>query len=191
MRRENDHYPTPHWVTDALLRSLPWLQPTLDPCCGSGEIMHVARRSERSVMRGMEIDVSRGMEAQQRGFDVTIGDALRESWHDQHILTNPPFSRAMEFLVKAMDECPVTAVLLRLGYQSSKARMDWWRAHPPSWEIILSKRPSFTGTGTDSQEYGWFVWSNEDRRGTIKGWVSEEYPNAFSDYHQLGGRHAR
>jgi len=28
---------------------------------------------------------------------------------------------------------------------------------------VISKRPSFTGGGTDATEYAWFIWDNTDR----------------------------
>jgi len=29
--------------------------------------------------------------------------------------------------------------------------------------FVLSKRPSFTGKGTDATDYAWFVWDKTDR----------------------------
>ena len=38
--------------------------------------------------------------------------------------------------------------------------LPFWKAYPVNKLYVLSKRPSFTGKGTDSAAYAWFVWDN-------------------------------
>ena len=54
-------------------------------------------------------------------------------------------------------------MLLRLNYLGSITRHEWWKSSPPIAIHVLSKRPSFTGTGTDATDYGWFAWDKTDR----------------------------
>ena len=61
-------------------------------------------------------------------------------------------------------------MLLRINFLSSQKRYDFWQQFPPDGLFVLSKRPSFTGTGTDSQEYAWFVWSDIKELQGIK-WI--------------------
>ena len=50
--------------------------------------------------------------------------------------------------------------LLRINFLGSQKRYDFWQQFPPDGLYVLSKRPSFTGKGTDSIDYAWFVWSD-------------------------------
>lgn len=87
------------------------------------------------------------------------------------IITNPPFSLAMEILEKSMkivSEKGKVILLLRLGFLASDKRFDFMRGNPPTDMFVLHKRPSFTGKGTDSQEYGWFVWDKDKQTQSIK-----------------------
>lgn len=81
------------------------------------------------------------------------------------IITNPPFSLALQFLEKSLSEAPTVVYLLRLRFLASVKRGAWWHMHPPTHQFVLSKRPSFTGDGrNDSADYAWFAW---DRGGFI------------------------
>ena len=40
-----------------------------------------------------------------------------------------------------------------------RARRSFWAEHPASKVVVLSGRPSFTGAGTDSCAYGFFIWT--------------------------------
>ena len=77
------------------------------------------------------------------------------------ILTNPPFSIAKEFIEHSMMCSTTVIMLLRINFLGSQARHDFWNQFPPDGLIILSKRPSFTGKGTDATDYAWFVWSDK------------------------------
>jgi hypothetical protein len=48
-------------------------------------------------------------------------------------------------------------MLLRLNFLGSSVRAQFMRSHTPD-VYVLPNRPSFTGNGTDSIEYTWFVW---------------------------------
>ena len=50
------------------------------------------------------------------------------------------------------------AFLLRLAFLESRERFAFWQDHPCQRIYVLSERPSFTGGGTDSCPYGFFIW---------------------------------
>jgi len=88
------------------------------------------------------------------------------------IITNPPFSLAMEFIEKSFQwrksDKSIVAMLLRLNFLGSKKRASWLRQHTPS-VYVSPKRPSFAlnkdgKRGTDSIEYAWFVWDGDPPR---------------------------
>ena len=54
-------------------------------------------------------------------------------------------------------------MLLRINYLGSISRHQWWKENTPTALHVLSKRPSFTGTGTDATDYAWYVWDTTSR----------------------------
>ena len=50
----------------------------------------------------------------------------------------------------------------------SKARYEFWQENPLSRLYTLSKRPSFTGKGTDATSYSWFMWDKQTNNQYIK-----------------------
>jgi hypothetical protein len=76
---------------------------------------------------------------------------------------NPPFKLWQPFLEKALGSGPfegpdAVIVLLRLGALAGQRRQDFWNETRSQWNIrlnVLSKRPSFTGKGTDATDYAW------------------------------------
>lgn len=175
-----DHYRTPSWCVEAIAPHLPRV-PALDPCCGDGAILDALHASGWAIehLDGWEIDRERADVAQRKGYGVTLGDALaadHEWWSPQLVVMNPPFFAAEEFVRKALDETRETrgtvAALLRLAFLEGKARAAFHREHP-SDVFALSKRPSFTGGGTDSCAYAWLIWAP----GRGGRWSILEAPN--------------
>lgn len=158
-----DFYITPSWATAAILPHLRFgvTHPLiLDPGCGDGAILRVCRdRWPDANLLGFDIE-NRGCEW---GF---TRDALApEPWGTTDlIIANPPFSLAAEFLERALREASAygadVCFLLRLAWMAGMKRAAFHRAHP-SDVYVLPRRPSFTGKGTDSADYGWFVWGPE------------------------------
>ena len=146
--RPDEFYPTPH----ECYRNLPidWSQFTdaLEPCKGDGRIV--------------EFLESKGIPTQWAELNLGV-DYLTTDFKADLVLSNPPFTKALQFFDKAIKECNTVIMLQRLNYLGSKARHNWWKSTPPTGIIVLSKRPSFTGKGTDSTEYCWFIWDKTDR----------------------------
>ena len=147
LRRQRDFYETPKSATEALAAFL-HRRPAviLDPCAGNGAIPNAFldlgfpfRWELRDIVGGHDYLHSERVEA-------------------DGVITNPPYSLAQEFVTKALDEYQFVAMLLRLNFLGSRKRRDWWQTRLPTSLIVISKRPSFTGKGTDATEYAWFVW---------------------------------
>ena len=51
-------------------------------------------------------------------------------------------------------------MLQRLKFLATQSRYEFWQQFPPDGIFVLSRRPVFVGTKSDSQEYCWFVWSD-------------------------------
>lgn len=151
MRRKNDSYFTPEYTINSLLNflSIPHETSFLEPCFGNGSIYNKINCQKKYFA-----EVASGIDYLQKDFiDIDL------------IITNPPFSLAQEFLEKSLSEAKTVCYLLRLNFLESQKRYTWWQDKTPDKLLVLSKRPSFTGKGTDSQAYAWFVW---DKLGVCK-----------------------
>ncbi len=152
IRIDQDAYSTPEWAVRLLL---PHLQrgDVLEPCCGEGAIGKVvfeAWGGPHDVYQsidGVELDGGRSQQALQAGyFDrIDCGQDYLTRPKNRHyplIITNPPFSLAMPFLEKALQEADTVAFLLRLAWLASAERNGFHRQNPSDL-IVLPKRPSF------------------------------------------------
>jgi hypothetical protein len=72
------------------------------------------------------------------------------------VIANPPFNKAMDFLLRAHEECPsgYIAFLLRAGFFEAKTRAAWLAENQPSDVLICSPRPFGTPWGIC-----WFIWN--------------------------------
>lgn len=89
------------------------------------------------------------------------GQALKENKGFDLIIGNPPFSQAERFVERGIEllrDDGVLCYLLRLGFMASRAREKLLTIYKPRHVRVLTPRPSFTGGGTDSQEYALFYW---------------------------------
>lgn len=164
IRRENDFYATPGWCVRALLRScaLPggsWFEPAV----GDGAIVRAVNEIRQDVFWMInDIDLSRIGDLLVYGWAQTpytaSGLELEADDIQDVVITNPPYSQALEFVQGAMGDGKIVVMLLRLNWLASQKRNQFLRDNPPS-VYVLPRRPCFTGDGkTDSCDYAWFVW---------------------------------
>jgi hypothetical protein len=151
IRLPDDFYATPEWCTRLLL---PHLQrgDVLDPCCGEGAIGKVVFETwgPSYSIDGYEIDAGRAATTKDRGYfdTVVVEDFLGPASESliktptPLVITNPPFSLALEFAEKSVQVADTVAFLLRLAWLSSAERSEFHQANPCDL-IILPKRPSF------------------------------------------------
>lgn len=84
-RQENDFYPTPAWVTEALMDSVALRGPVWEPCCGDGAMARVFQD------RGFGVVAS---DLTDRGYGKTGVDFLKAPCFPedcQSMVTNPPY----------------------------------------------------------------------------------------------------
>jgi len=147
-RISQDDYPTPIWCVELIKQEINFknVQSFLEPCLGEGNIYNTIKT---------EVDGDWEWDEIKEGRDYLKTPCFKKF---DLIVTNPPFSLALEFLQKSLGEAYTVIYLLRLNFLGSQTRKQFWNENPPSHVFVLSKRPSFTGNGTDSCEYAWFVW---------------------------------
>ena len=148
---KTDFYPTPTWCYENLDINWSQFSTAHEPCCGDGRIIDWL---------------------EEQGVPTTYSEINEEldffEWNEEVdlILTNPPFSLAQEFIDHALPRAQTTIMLMRINYLGSIKRHEWWKEKCPTALYVLSKRPSFTGAGTDATEYCWYVWDKTNRLPT-------------------------
>jgi len=174
-RKHLDQYYTPQHVADTLVNwyaaNYPWPHSVLEPSSGMGAFCRAVRRAMPGVdMVGVDLDPKTeavevcDMHLKQdfltlkadEGFDLIIG--------------NPPFSEAEAHIRHAaalVKDGGRVALLLRLAFMESNKRASFWSEHRARDVLVLRNRPSFTGSGTDSAAYGFFVFERGYRGATI------------------------
>lgn len=152
-RLSQDRYYTPPWAYEALFSHIRWkaVESFCEPCAGDGRILKAAKEQTSLHTHYWELDEDRNYLEE---VELPLVDL---------IITNPPYNQARIFIARSLSHAHCICYLLRLNYLGSQARRQFWRHYPPSHLYVLSKRPSFDGSGrTDATEYAWFVW---DKRG--------------------------
>jgi len=164
-RREADFYATPPSALAPLLDECPPpMGLVIEPAAGDGAIVKVL------LERGYRVGAFELRE--QCMLDLAplcptaMGDWLLMSRDPEllpvvpwSIVTNPPFSIAREFAEACLaTQAQYVALLLRINVEASNPWRKFWEAHPWTNRVVLWKRPSFTGHGTDACNYFWAVW---------------------------------
>lgn len=168
-RIESDFYATPIEAVETLLRNYDDISPEdsiLEPAAGNGNIIQALRKNGfQNQITAVEIREEEFENLESLANVVAINDFL-----DPHpeitkkfdvIISNPPYSQAQEFIDKSLALLKPGGrliFLLRTNFLESKKRFEWWQDKPPTKLYVLSKRPSFTGKGTDATSYSWFIW---------------------------------
>ncbi len=164
-RRDGDFYATPSWCVDLLVDALPpFTGRVVDAGCGEGAILDalVGNAYELDHLLGIERSPQLAAAAAAKSYSVVNADFLTYFDRITHaVIMNPPYKLAKEFIDQAMRLVQLNdgfvAALLRLPFLASQKRRHWWQDNPAD-VYVLSKRPSFTGKGTDSCDYAWFIW---------------------------------
>ena len=164
-----DDFPTPNDVIDQCLNRVvrPSYRLVLEPAAGDGRICKkLKEKMSSSIVHSIEIQEKNRENLLSICDQTTIGSFLDQKELEKYdlIITNPPYSMAEEYVHKSLQHLESygqLVLLLRLGFLESQGR--WQRlwnivGNRPTKIFVLSKRPSFTGNGTDATAYAWFVW---------------------------------
>jgi len=163
-RVEADFYPTPGWLTEAVVPFLRLHGVTIDthvwePACGDGAMSGVLARS---------FDKVTSTDLHNYGaVDARAGvDFLKQDVHWKgSIVTNPPYGDLAEAFIRhalkvTTKHRGVVAMLLRNEYDCAKGRSDLFRLHPFARKLVLTTRPRWIedSTGAPRHNYSWFIW---------------------------------
>jgi len=167
-RKKSDFYETPYSMTWQLLEreTFDKTKKILEPSCGDGAILKVLRDIGYNVV----------------GKDLSLGnDFLKEKEKYDTIITNPPFSLALEFILKAKELCNKLVLLLPLSYLHGKERYDKIyndNIFPLSKVYVFTRYPLLGEPlrndgkyNTGMMVYGWFVWNKNHVGEPVIRWI--------------------
>jgi hypothetical protein len=169
MRNANDYYTTPAATVNEFFTKFRELVPSfdfttataLDPAAG-GTVAGAPMPYPLALQRLGCVDVTT--------VDVRVDSraAIKANYMQwfptrqyDMVITNPPFSLALDYIVTALDDCVdggYVVMLVRLNFFGSVGRRDFWQHHTPTYCIVHAQRPRFTASGGDNCEYCHVVW---------------------------------
>lgn len=130
-----------------------------EPACGDGAISEILLRAGYAVYSSDIADRGYG-----KVLDFLNADRNRVAYG---VLTNPPFSKAKEFVDAAFSYASVNycALLLPLRFMESGRRKAWWECRPPArvW-VSVSRLPMMHRDGYEGKKstsaipMAWHVW---------------------------------
>lgn len=170
IRRAFDYYPTPAWMTLALIKRVPVCGYVLEPCSGQNAIANVIRgRAGVLYVETNDLDPTAPAMTHQDAARPAYWQALAARTHNRVDIgiTNVPFVLADAIVPQAVRTLSVFATVLRLSWlEPTEARGEWLQENPPT-RVIVMPRHDFKGNGkTDSVTSAWFVW---ECYGTSRG----------------------
>lgn len=159
LRQKEDFYPTPKYVTEALLNNYHFTGKIWEPACGDGRLSEVLLQHYKDVESSDLVD---------RGYGQGGVDFLTSTKTAPNIITNPPFHLAYEFIVQGLnlsEKC--LALLLPIRYLTGKKRAKLYAKFPPAKVIVIPNKVDFLGFGSPAMEFAWFVWEKGVTQTTI------------------------
>ena len=174
-RQENDFYATDPKALEVFLDEVGLPLGNVWECaCGEG---HLARVLQERRMLGRASDLF------DRGYGETginFYEQIQE-WNGD-ILTNPPYSDAVEFCKHALQLVPTgrfVVMLMRIQFLEGQRRKPFLLSNPlryvyvSSSRLLLAKNGDFIKYNTPSANcYAWFVWQKGYRGESVIGWFN-------------------
>ena len=178
-RQSEDYYATEPKAVELLLDLEDFSQLYVWECaCGQGHL------SEAMEQKGIKVNSS---DLVLRGYDKAyMYDFLSEDnkeWKG-HIITNPPYKFAKEFVYKALSIVPngcKVAMFLKVQFLEGKARKKLFEIYPPKTVYISSSRllcakngefEQMIAGGGSAVAYAWFVWEKGFKGQTELQWFN-------------------
>lgn len=158
-RRKSDLYETPYSMTSQLLDVVVFKGSIFEPSCGKGAIVKVLKKRGYKNIRYSDLDTG-------HDFLKYKGDKFN------CVVTNPPFSLAYEFLLKAKKVAKKKiAFLLPLNYLHGIQRYEGWYSNVKfklKYVYVFVRAPMFGDKLRKDGKYrtgmmvmAWYIWSRK------------------------------
>ena len=172
----NEYYATHPTVTLDLLRQESFHHHILEPACGGGFISKPLMDNGYEVLSTDIID---------RGFGNGGIDFLTSKFEQgkYDIVTNPPYSLFIPFLLKSIKLChSKVAMLLPVTFLSCKQRCRIYEDYPPHTVYIYTDRICIAKNGEfekydatiNPQMYAWYVWHKDFHGNPTIKWITNK-----------------
>ena len=174
-REENDYYATEPYAA-TLLMQVETFSPRIWECaCGEG---HLAKEFEKAGYHVFSSDlIDRGF-----GFVQDFLSSKTPPLPGFDIITNPPYSKAMEFVEHALEiveDGRKVAMFLKIQFLEGKARRALFDKFPPKTIYVSSSRLHCAMNGdfekyakSNAICYAWFVWEKGYTGETVIKWIN-------------------
>jgi hypothetical protein len=169
-RIENDHYPTPRWMTQQLIKHAGIQGSIFEPCAGDNLAIAKEFPSDRVITNDFYSDVTdwqKDATIRDMWWQLSRSDGNIADW----VITNPPFDQQQPIIRNAYQHARVgVAMLLRVTTDemtmNDPDRYNWWADHPESLTIKMPRfsfaKSSKSGRwSVDSAYCQWFVWRKD------------------------------
>lgn len=170
-RPEHDFYPTPAYVTQALLDRECFNNDVWEPACGDGSMSKVLEENGYNV---------RSTDLIYRGYgEKESVDFLYQKEHVgcTSIITNPPFTLAQEFVEHAASlTYGKYAIFGKLSFLEGKARKKMFQYLPLKKVLVFSQRVKLTREGKPYKNGGmiafaWYIFDPLYIEEPTIGWI--------------------
>ena len=190
-RIAGDHYATPEWVSEALLRNAKLRGPIWEPCCGAGQMAEVLRRHDFEVVASDLNDYGYGRPGVDIGACTRLPDGCRA------LVTNPPYSgvgtepRQGRAPAAMLDFVRHTLALAEPvgGQVALLVRLQWIAGQRAA--ALLSAAP-FVATIVLTQRISWFDYGARTNQAQHHhAWILVDYqqPTATTPALLFAGKH--
>jgi hypothetical protein len=160
-----DYFPTPPWATRALFRHVvPRAEgnSVWEPAAGEGHMAEVLREYMQPVIASDVHDYGRGyLVGSFVGVGLDVMPAQTVDW----VITNPPFTLAIEFAERALEVATIgVALLVRSVWAETVDRYErLFAKRPPAIIAQFVERCSmikgrWNPKANTATAYSWFIW---------------------------------
>ena len=174
-RAYRDFYATPPDAVVALLEKEMFSSMIWEPAAG---MLHISKTLENYGYYVFSSDI------ECRCDGITKMDFLSVDCDEKYkgdIITNPPYSKAEEFVRKALEVIHPgnkVAMLLRIQFLEGIKRRKLFEEYPPYRVYVFSKRIKCAMNGdfkrynnSGAMSFAWFVWKKGDKEKTVIDWI--------------------
>lgn len=172
-RESSDFYPTPEYVTEALLEREKFVGSIWEPASGDGSMSKVLEKYYGNVTSS---DIRTGKDVYgYQGIDFLTTPISKT----HNIVTNPPFKYGKDFVIQAKKiACFKIAMFLKLSFLEGAKRHDFFKDKdfPLKKIYVFSKRVTLSPKGIVPKNkgliaYAWYVWDKEHEGEATINWI--------------------
>lgn len=175
-RQNEDFYATDPIAAKLLLEIEQFDGDIWECACGENHLANVFKENGYNVRTS---DIIGRVE----GTEIIDFLSYNDKW-DGNIITNPPYSKAKEFIEKSLEIIPEgkkVAMFLKVQFLEGKARRKLFEKYPPktiwvsSSRILCAKNADFEGMkrgGGSAVAYCWFIWEKGFKGDTVVKWFN-------------------